>query len=293
MAVAASRTTNPFLLVLIMLVVALVVVERREPGLTNPLLPFVLVGLVAIVAPRGDGGAARRRRAGTGRAVHAAAGPAAGVDQRGPARRRRSPWKASSRRCTTGCDSPRCWPASAPATRWPALAGCCATSRPRSTTSAPRSSWPSPSPPSSSTTRGGSGRRDGCAATRGEAPGRSAGSPSRCWSGRWSGPWTWRRRWSRGDTVGSCVVPPARPGSPALLTLVGLAGVVVGVYGLLDATSAVVLGLPMLAAGARVHGGGPRRRGHGATAAATTGATGGGSPSGSWSSPGSCPPSRW
>lgn len=34
-----------------------------------------------------------------------------------------------------------------------------------------------------------------------------------------------------------------------LLTLVGLAGVVIGLYGLLDATSAVVLGLPMLVAG--------------------------------------------
>ena len=49
MAVAASRTTNPFLLVLIALVVVWVVLERREPGMANPLLPFVVVGLVAIV----------------------------------------------------------------------------------------------------------------------------------------------------------------------------------------------------------------------------------------------------
>ena len=49
MAVAASRTTNPFLLILIVLVVVLVVIERREPGLTNPLLPFVMIGLFAIV----------------------------------------------------------------------------------------------------------------------------------------------------------------------------------------------------------------------------------------------------
>jgi energy-coupling factor transport system permease protein len=49
LAVAASRTTNPFLLVLVVAVVAVVVAERREPGTRNPFLPFVLVGLGAIV----------------------------------------------------------------------------------------------------------------------------------------------------------------------------------------------------------------------------------------------------
>jgi energy-coupling factor transport system permease protein len=48
MAVAASRTTNPFLLVLIIAVVGWVVLERREPGLVNPLMAFLLVGLFAI-----------------------------------------------------------------------------------------------------------------------------------------------------------------------------------------------------------------------------------------------------
>lgn len=48
LATAASRTTNPFLLVLIGVVVAVVVLERREPGLSNPLLPFLLLGLVGI-----------------------------------------------------------------------------------------------------------------------------------------------------------------------------------------------------------------------------------------------------
>ena len=48
MAVAASRTTNPFLLLLIIAVVGWVVLERREPGLVNPLLAFLVVGLFAI-----------------------------------------------------------------------------------------------------------------------------------------------------------------------------------------------------------------------------------------------------
>lgn len=48
MAVAASRTTNPFLLLLIICVVGWVVLERREVGMFNPLLPFLLIGLFAI-----------------------------------------------------------------------------------------------------------------------------------------------------------------------------------------------------------------------------------------------------
>ena len=48
MAAAASRTTNPFLLVLIIAVVGWVVLERRELGMVNPFLPFLLIGLFAI-----------------------------------------------------------------------------------------------------------------------------------------------------------------------------------------------------------------------------------------------------
>lgn len=48
MAVAASRTTNPFLLLLIICVVGWVVLERREVGMFNPLLAFLLIGLFAI-----------------------------------------------------------------------------------------------------------------------------------------------------------------------------------------------------------------------------------------------------
>jgi energy-coupling factor transport system permease protein len=47
--VAASRTTNPFLLLLIVAVAAWVVVERREPGQSNILVAFLAVGAAAIV----------------------------------------------------------------------------------------------------------------------------------------------------------------------------------------------------------------------------------------------------
>lgn len=49
LAVAASRTTNPFLLLLVIAVAGWVVLERRELGAVNPLLPFLLVGGAAIV----------------------------------------------------------------------------------------------------------------------------------------------------------------------------------------------------------------------------------------------------
>lgn len=48
MAVAASRTLNPFLLLLIVAVVAWVVLERREVGTSNALAAFLVIGLVAI-----------------------------------------------------------------------------------------------------------------------------------------------------------------------------------------------------------------------------------------------------
>ncbi len=48
LAVAASRTTNPFLLVLVVAVAGWVVLERREKGVPNAFLPFLVVGLFAI-----------------------------------------------------------------------------------------------------------------------------------------------------------------------------------------------------------------------------------------------------
>lgn len=48
LAVAASRTTNPFLLLLVVAVAAWVVLERREAGTTNALAAFLVIGLVAI-----------------------------------------------------------------------------------------------------------------------------------------------------------------------------------------------------------------------------------------------------
>lgn len=48
LAVAASRTTNPFLLLLVVAVVTWVVMERREVGTTNALAAFLVIGLFAI-----------------------------------------------------------------------------------------------------------------------------------------------------------------------------------------------------------------------------------------------------
>jgi energy-coupling factor transport system permease protein len=48
MAVAASRTTNPVLLLLVVAVVVWVALERREIGTTNTLAAFLVIGLVAI-----------------------------------------------------------------------------------------------------------------------------------------------------------------------------------------------------------------------------------------------------
>jgi energy-coupling factor transport system permease protein len=48
LAIAASRTTNPFLLLLVVAVVCWVVLERRELGTTNALAAFLVIGLFAI-----------------------------------------------------------------------------------------------------------------------------------------------------------------------------------------------------------------------------------------------------
>ena len=56
LATAASRTTNPFLLLLVVAVAAWVVLERREVGATDVFSAFLVIGLVAIglrVLPRG------------------------------------------------------------------------------------------------------------------------------------------------------------------------------------------------------------------------------------------------
>jgi len=48
LAIAAARTTNPFLLVLVVAVVAWVVLQRREIGTSNALAAFLVIGLVTI-----------------------------------------------------------------------------------------------------------------------------------------------------------------------------------------------------------------------------------------------------
>ncbi len=49
LATAAAHTTNPVLLVLVILVTGWVVVERREVGTANAFFPFLVLGLVAIL----------------------------------------------------------------------------------------------------------------------------------------------------------------------------------------------------------------------------------------------------
>ena len=48
LATAASRTTNPVLLLLVIGVCALVVTERRDPAVANPLGAFLVLGAVII-----------------------------------------------------------------------------------------------------------------------------------------------------------------------------------------------------------------------------------------------------
>jgi len=47
--VAAAHTTNPLLLLILVVVAGWVVAERREIGAVNAYLPFLLLGLAAIV----------------------------------------------------------------------------------------------------------------------------------------------------------------------------------------------------------------------------------------------------
>ena len=49
LAAAASRTTNPFLLLLVIAVAAWTVLERREIGGSNAFAVFLAIGLLAIV----------------------------------------------------------------------------------------------------------------------------------------------------------------------------------------------------------------------------------------------------
>ena len=62
-----------------------------------------------------------------------------------------------------------------------------------------------------------------------------AASPCRCSRTRWSGRCSWPRRWTRAATAAPATSRARTAGSPALLTLGGLLGVCVGIYGLLDA----------------------------------------------------------
>ena len=51
LATAASRTTNPVLLLLVIGVCVLVVSERRDPATPNPLPAFLVIGAVVVALP--------------------------------------------------------------------------------------------------------------------------------------------------------------------------------------------------------------------------------------------------
>ena len=251
LATAASRTTNPVLLLLVIGVCVLVVTERHDPATVNPLPAFLVIGAV-IVAFRivmtmllgngivGDDGrlctlpsvplpdwAASIRLGGTGDARVAAV---CRLRRPAPGRRPRA--------------------ASVPPTRSRARAGCCATCPPRSTTSAPPSSSDSRSPRSCCTDardvraartlrgRDGRGLREMARLTvpvLETAFERSLGLAASMES-RGYGRAVRSTHASRRAATG--------------LALAGLVGVLAGLYGLLDASAGGVLGLPVLVLGA-------------------------------------------
>ena len=107
LATAASRTTNPFLLLLVVAVAGWVVMERREVGATDVFSAFLLIGLVAIGLRVVTAGAARRGGQRPGGPRPAARGAAAGVDRgRAPGRagHPRGPARRGVRRAAAGRD---------------------------------------------------------------------------------------------------------------------------------------------------------------------------------------------
>ena len=90
--------------------------------------------------PGGVRGAASARRCRAHVLFTCPRSPLPRLGGRRPARRRRHRSRACSPRSTTGCSWPRCSPASARPTRWPARAGCCGPCPARCTRSASPSS---------------------------------------------------------------------------------------------------------------------------------------------------------
>ena len=93
-------------------------------------------------------------------------------------------------------------------------------------------------------------RRARPSAPAGIAGGRCcAASSFRCWPTRSTGPCCWPPRWTRAATAGAADVPERQRVLTSTLLTVGILGLCVGIYGMLDGTTPRYLGLPMVAGG--------------------------------------------
>ena len=215
MAVAASRTTNPLLLVLVVVAVGTVVLERREVGATNAFLPFLLVGLFAIglrvvMSALLGGGVVGRvvivrlpevplpdwtsgvRLGGAVTLEGLLAAAYEGMQL------------AAILAClgaTNALASPRRLLRYVPATLYEV-----GTAVVVALTFAPQMVEDA---------RAGAGRPPAARPLRPRHPGDGPRWPSRCWSDHWSARSAWPPPWSPADTVGWCDGPRARAGSPA------------------------------------------------------------------------------
>ena len=240
---------------------------------TNPLRPAAAHGggdgrrgrapvrpAVGAVVPavRRDGGGDRgrpgglparlRRRVRRDRAARPARGPAARTGSPGSRCSVRSPASPCWPACTTACGSPPSSSASARPTRWPTPSGCCGRCRPAlyeigtalvvAVTVLPQFADSARRVRAAQSLRGRRDRagRRGCAASWC----RSSRTPS-------SARWRWRPAWTPAATAARPASRPRGAGLTGALMLVGLGGICVGVYAVLDRTAPRYLALPMLA----------------------------------------------
>ena len=250
--VAASHTTNPLLLLILVVVAGWVVAERREIGAVNAYLPFLLLGLAAIVLRVALVARARERRHRTHRAVPAADGPAARVDGRRPARRAgvRGGVGGRRRRGTAArhdvgvhrggqrAGQPETAAAVPPGDPLRRRHG-----RGRRADVRPAARRPG---------RAGCARRDACVGTPDRAVRSWAASSGRCSKAHWTDPSTSPRRWSPVATAARrCESTSARRVASAL-TLTGLVGVRGRPLRAARRVGTGLLGMPLLVLGVLV-----------------------------------------
>ena len=265
LAAAATRTTNPWLLLLIVLVASVTVVARRgdAPWALSFRLYLALGAVVVLVR------VVFRILFGGGYGEHVILGLpvvplpdwAAGVTLLGPVTIDSVLAGAYDglRLATVIICVER-------PTRSPTLAVCSVPCPPRSTRWGPRSSSRSRSSPSSPRACNGCDGPGVCAVRRARASVRCAASSSPSWRTRWRGP-------SRGSEHGRARVRPVgqrKPGSSSpshhgASLLLGLVGLVVGAYAYLDSTAPRGLAWPMLLVGVTLAGLGFLGAGRGVT----------------------------